>query len=446
LKKKFLLFVLIFTLLLITAGPHQSLAHTSLEQATEQLKEAEAKQKQAAQNLKNAQSKINSIKVKKNQTVKEVKTIENDVNSLETEIITVDEEINALEEEIDTLVEQINDTYKELELLENKSDQAEAELEETKRLLKEAIDRIESRNELLRKRLQHMYTNGTVSYLEVLLGSTSFQDFLDRYDQLKTLVGRDKEVLESNKRDYELVTLKLADVELQLAQLEEMYKQQIEVKETLDAAANRQIAAKDEQMAAKARQLAAKNQLLALKKTKTVQIANLNREEEALADYTEEQERAMIEAAAKVAASKEAIAYYNNGDKLMYPLPKSYRVSSNFGIRIHPITGKRGSMHNGIDFAAPEGTSILAAEAGRVITAGWVGGYGNTVILDHGNGLWTLYAHARSGGIKVKVGDTVKRGQKISEVGTSGNSTGNHLHFEVRLNEKAVEPRDYLIL
>src|SRR5690606_10866207 len=125
------------------------------------------------------------------------------------------------------------------------------------------------------------------------------------------------------------------------------------------------------------------------------------------------------------------------------PLPELYRVSSNFGKRTNPITGKAGTMHNGIDFAAPNGTSILAAESGRVITAGWVNGYGNTVIIDHGDGLWTLYAHARNGGMQVEVGDIVNRGDKISEVGTTGNSTGYHLHFEVRLSEKAVEPRDY---
>lgn len=429
----------------MTVGPHQTFAHTTLRQASEDLKAAEAKQKQAAQNLKNAQSKIKSIQNKKNQTVKEVKTINNDVSSLENEINSVDEEISSLEIEIDSLVEEIDNTYKQLKELENKSDQAEDDLEETKRLLQEAIERIEARNEVLRNRIQHMYTNGTVSYLEVLLGSTDFSDFLNRYDQLKSLVQYDKGILESNKKDYELITVKMADVELQLAQLEEMYDKQIEVKEGLDEVVERQVAAKEEQVAAKDRQLAAKNQLLALKRTKNVHIANLDREEEALAEYTEEQEKAMIEAAAIVAASKKSIAYYQ-GDKLAYPLIKSYRVSSNFGIRIHPITGKRGSMHNGIDFAAPGGTSILAAEKGRVITAGWVGGYGNTVILDHGNGLWTLYAHARSGGIKVKVGDTVERGQKISEVGSSGNSTGNHLHFEVRLNEKAVEPRDYIII
>lgn len=442
-KMKFLPIILVLALLVVIAGPQQSLAHTTLRDATEELKAAEAKQKEAAQNLKNAQAKINSIKKEKNQTVKEVKTIDNNVNSLEREIISVDEEIHSLAIEIESLVEQVNNTYKELELLENQTDQAEADLEETKRLLQEAIGRIEDRNEILRNRIQHMYINGTVSYLEVLLGSANFSDFLDRYDQLKSLVKYDKGILESNKEDYELITEKIADVEFQLAQLEELYEQQIEVRENLSDAMDRQVAAKDEQEAAKDRQLAAKNQLVALKKSKNVHIANLNKEEEALAHYTEEQEKAMIEAAAIVAASKKSIAYYQ-GEKLAYPLPTSYRVSSNFGRRTHPITGEKGKMHNGIDFAAPAGTSILAAEKGRVITAGWIGGYGNTVILDHGNGLWTLYAHARSGGIKVRVGDTVNRGQKISEVGTSGNSTGNHLHFEVRLNEKAVEPKDYL--
>ena len=101
-------------------------------------------------------------------------------------------------------------------------------------------------------------------------------------------------------------------------------------------------------------------------------------------------------------------------------------------------------LHKGIDIPAPLGTSIVAAETGTVLIASWVNGYGNTVVLDHGGGLWTWYGHIRNGGIKVKEGQVVKRGEKIAEVGSTGDSTGNHLHFEVRIKQEAVNPLPYL--
>ncbi len=430
---------MLLTLLL----PQTGLALTKLEQAAIELREAEAKQKEAERNLKNAQTKIQNIQNEKRQTTREIHTINNNIDSIEEEINLLEEEINLLEEEMYILNEQIEYTDNLLIRLEGESKQTEVELNQTKQLLQEAIDRVEARNFLLRERLKFMYTNGTVSYLEVLLGSTNFTDFLVRFDQLTSLVNNDKAILEMNKQDYALITDKLVKVTDQLAQLVDLYTEQSEVKSEQLAARERQAEAKEEQLAAKTQQISAINRLVAIKDNKNVYIATLSQEEETLAEYSEEQERLMIEAAALVAASKKAFAFYQGG-KLAYPLITVARVSSNFGRRTDPITGRQGAMHNGIDFAAPAGTDILAAESGIVITAGWVGGYGNTVILDHGNDLWTLYAHARNGGIQVKVGDLVERGQKISEVGTTGNSTGNHLHFEVRLNQKAVDPRDYL--
>jgi len=114
---------------------------------------------------------------------------------------------------------------------------------------------------------------------------------------------------------------------------------------------------------------------------------------------------------------------------------------SGFGWRLDPFTGQR-AMHEGIDFSAPVGTPILAAAAGVVVFAGWDAAYGRQVDVDHGQGLVTRYAHASK--LHVKRGDIVKQGQKIAEVGSSGRSTGPHLHFEVRINNVAQDPRKYL--
>lgn len=451
--------LIVFVLLVTILAPQYGFAETTLEQANSELEQAIEKQQQAAKNLEAAQSKIKKIQKEKQKTKNDIYALEDDIDSLGNQITSLDQEVLALDEEVGTLEIQINELNEQIDLtntelitLENKSSQAEEDLHTSKENLQAAIERIESRDSLIRERLRYMYTNGSVSYLEVLVQSTSFKDFLDRFEILRTLIDHDQDLLQANKDDYEQVTLQIIEVEQQLAQLVSLYDQQVAIKNkqtlTMDeqiAARERQLEAKEKQEIAKHTQIAAKSKLVALKQTKNNHIAVLNKEEQVLAEYTEEQEREMIAAAALIAASKKSVAYYK-GDKLRYPLEETYRISSNFGHRTNPITGKKGTMHNGMDFAAPAGTNILAAESGIVITAGWVNGYGNTVILDHGNGLWTLYAHARKGGIQVKNGQIVSRGDKISEVGTTGNSTGNHLHFEVRLNEKAVDPRDYLNL
>ncbi len=125
----------------------------------------------------------------------------------------------------------------------------------------------------------------------------------------------------------------------------------------------------------------------------------------------------------------------------VFNIPTDGRLTSNFGYRVHPILGTR-RFHAGIDFGAPQGTTIRAADSGVVISAGWQGGYGRTVIIDHGNKLSTLYAH--SSRIFVSEGQTVQRGQAIAAVGSTGFSTGPHLHFEVRRNGEPINPLDFL--
>jgi murein DD-endopeptidase MepM/ murein hydrolase activator NlpD len=131
-------------------------------------------------------------------------------------------------------------------------------------------------------------------------------------------------------------------------------------------------------------------------------------------------------------------------------VPGFYRVSSGFGYRIHPIFGTR-KMHTGIDVGrnlnppkSIDGAPIVAAGTGTVVSAGWRNGYGNTVVIDHGNGVATLYAHQPSGGIKVAAGQRVGKGDRIGTVGSTGYSTGPHLHFEVRVNGDPVDPMKYL--
>ena len=158
---------------------------------------------------------------------------------------------------------------------------------------------------------------------------------------------------------------------------------------------------------------------------------------EAEAEALNEQIRREAEANA---ANNDDVVYYNGG-QMQWPAPAYTRISCYFGWRTHPITGRK-NYHGGTDLAAPGGSPILAAESGTVIIAARHWSYGNYVVIDHGGGLATLYAHSSK--LLVSKGQHVERGQKIALVGTTGSSTGNHLHFEVRKNGVRVNGLPYI--
>ncbi|SDE50848.1 Septal ring factor EnvC, activator of murein hydrolases AmiA and AmiB [Paenibacillus sp. UNCCL117] len=359
--------------------------------------------------------------------------VEQKVNDTEKQLNQVATEKQQTEKDIDTLLAQIDTTNQSLNELNDKVENVSTSLQENAVQLEEAEGRIVSRDQLLRSRVRLMYMNGVVSYADVLLSSTSFSDFLDRLEALRSIVNQDKEILEANKRDRDTIAVKQVEIEKQLTEVKNLYAQTTAIKADL----------------------------VVKEKEKEVRIASLSEKEKELHEISEEVEKQLLKVASQEAAKQKALkeakaaeaakktgkasapVYTYGGGKFGYPLPKVVNMSSDFGTRKDPFTG-RSSTHNGIDFPSPAGTSILAAEDGVVIVASWWSGYGNTVIIDHGKGVWTLYGHIRNDGIVVQKGDTVKRGQKVAEVGSTGRSTGNHLHFEVRINESPVDPKPYL--
>jgi len=331
--------------------------------------------------------------------------------------------------EIQRLEKEIAATNQKIAALNEQMAEVEENLQLTVKELTEAEERVVTRDGLLKSRLRLLYVNGFVSYLDVLLSSTSFVDFLDRIDALQSIVQQDKEILELNILDKQTVERKKADVEAQLEYVANLVDQTSQLQ----------------------------NELKANREKKEVAVASLEIQEHELEEVTEEEERKLMELAdeqAKLAkkqrelkkqeeqSKKKNVVKYTGG-QLKWPVPDSQRITSQFGTRTHPITGKKHT-HSGLDIGAPAGTAIVAAASGEVILAQWYGGYGNCVIIEHKDGFRTLYAHIRSGGIKVKVGDIVSAGEKIAEVGSTGNSTGNHLHFGVYVNNAAVDPEPYL--
>ncbi|WP_037287316.1 M23 family metallopeptidase [Saccharibacillus sacchari] len=363
----------------------------------------------------------------------------------------------------------------------------ETQLEQTKQELEKAKKRIAEREGFLDTRVRLMYTDGAVSYLDVLMASADFSDFLSRADSIKRIIGQDNNVLDEQKRDQEIVIEKQADLKNQHAKQKTLLAQVESHKKDLDAKEQekRELIAQYEVDIEEAGEISEEQDSMLIEfATKRSDLEREKREieeaqrraaaEEALrvaqekarqaaaAKKAEEQRIAEAEAA-RAAAAVQAPATsdysYSSGDSsssdsssgsnsssnsgsMLTPVD-SYRMSSGYGTRVHPITGKV-KKHTGVDMAAPQGTDIHAAEGGVVTVAQWWNGYGNTVVIDHGNGVWTLYGHIRDGGIAVSSGQTVSRGQKIAEVGSTGNSTGPHLHFEVRINGEPVNPVPYL--
>lgn len=389
-KRKIALVMAVVLAATLAVQPYDGHAASELDKINQQIKALEREMNRQAQQKKDAEKNTQNLLNQKEATVAE---------------------INALAQQIDQAGKQLADTEKQVHETEQKLQQAGRELDE-------ALAREQSISDQLDVRVRLMYTNGTVSYLDVLFSSTSFSDFIDRFDTLQSITTSTKTLLEEQKAVRSLKEQKQAEVQQQLQEVEALYKQRAE-------------------------QLA---DLQAKESAKEALVAKLDQEIEHLEEISEEAEKELAEMADKMAKlenEKSRIETYYKGGKLGMPLKAKYRLSSGFGYRQHPITGKN-RLHSGMDMAVAQGTPIYAAESGRVILSQWWSGYGYCIIIDHGGGLRTLYGHIKSGGLLVEKGDNVKRGQKIALVGSTGQSTGPHLHFEVRKDNTPVDPAPYL--
>ncbi|MEJ8544043.1 murein hydrolase activator EnvC family protein [Brevibacillus borstelensis] len=397
-RKKILLSVLVTGLLAVSAAPSTvswAASKSSLDKINQELK--------AIQQKKNAQRK------KVEATKQQIATVQKQTKDLETELMAIDLRRNETQNKLDKL-------EAEMEVTKVKAAEAQDHLDE-------AIDRVVKRDALLKTRVKVMYERGTVSYLDVLLGASDFGDFLTRMQGLKLILEQDTKILEDNKRDKDTIEKKKKEIDHQLTVYAGMYEEAENLKAELDKQYKRSVVVKAE-----------------LQK----QEAQLN---ESLEEYGQQLLALVKQEDAKYAERVRALSAGSNGYKggqLALPIDDGlFRWSSGFGVRKDPFTG-RSAGHNGVDMAAHKGTPIKAAAPGIVVFAGYYGGFGNAVMIKHSPEIRTLYGHIREGGIKVSVGQQVDKGQIIAEVGSTGRSTGNHLHFTVYKNDVAVDPMPYL--
>ena len=312
-------------------------------------------------------------------------------------------QLDAINNEIENIDKQI--AYYDAEIAQKEEEQAEAEANE------------EAQYELFCQRVRAMEEEGTVSYWSILFNSESFSELLDRLADIDAVMAYDNQVMD------ELIAIR-----------EEI----IALRTQLETSRAEEQAARDQQAAKQAEQQAKVAEAQKLLDQINADVAEVNRQLDA-------ESEAAAEIQAEIAQKQKQLEEQRRQNNItidsetsyLWPLPGYYRLSSLFGYRIHPITGEAHS-HTGIDIPAPGNTPILACKSGQVVTSAYHYSYGNYVVIDHGNGNSTLYAHMSSRA--VSEGDMVTQGQTIGYVGTTGSSTGNHLHLEVRDNYTRVDP------
>ena len=300
----------------------------------------------------------------------------------------------------------------------------EAEIKKTTEELNEAIKTEENQYEAMKNRIRFMYEQGESMYLDLLMSAQSFGDMLNKADYIEELTAYDRRMLERYQATREYVEVCKAQLEAEQVVLEEA-KVDVEAEE---AALETLIAEKQKEITAYENDINNREKLL--------------KEYEAEVAAQEAEIKALEEAiAAEKAALANATKRKYDGGMFAWPAPSYKRISDDYGYRIHPIL-KTKQFHNGIDMAAPGGSPILAAYNGTVTAAAYSSTMGNYIMIDHGDNLYTIYMHASK--LYVSKGAEVVKGQKIAAVGTTGRSTGNHLHFSVRLNGSYVNPWEYL--
>lgn len=313
----------------------------------------------------------------------ELDGVETAQDELSKKMAQLEKDIKELQKKVDNLNYLINQTAEEISSTEQRIQKKEKEMTE--------------REDTLNERLKVMYKNGSVGFVDILLGSSSISEFVSNVEIIQKIYKNDMDVLDTLKKEHEELTEIKASLEEKKVTLAAQKTDLAAEKTSLDAK-KKEFEAEEDKLKAEADRL-------------TAEIINLMDKD---SPYV--------------------------GGEFTWPCPASRYISSSFGNRLHP-TLNVWKFHTGIDIGCSAGKNIVAAASGKVIMSQWYGGYGNCVMIDHGGGIVTLYGHASK--LLVSKGQVVKQGQVIALVGSTGRSTGPHLHFEVRKNGQYIDPMSY---
>lgn len=382
----------------VYALSYKDMTSSSIEAKKEEVADAKAEQT----NLKNSISSMKEI-----------------VAGLASQKANLDQYITKL----DSTMADIQSNIKNYEL---KINEKEAEIKRKENELIIAIEQEEVQYETMQQRIQYLYERGESSYIETLLGAKSFADMLNRAEYVEAMTAYDNQVLHEYMEQREYVQLCKDSLELEKDILKDS-------KSALETEKANLVSVREQ----KAGELAAFEHDISLTEA---QLKELEADLQYQTNLIKSLEKEITEEQKAILAEKGMNLGYN-GSGFCWPAPNYTKVSSDFGWRKDPFTGLK-AYHNGVDLAAKEGTPILAAYDGIVVAATYNSSMGNYIYIEHGDGLRTIYLHASK--LHVKKDDVVKAGDLIAAVGTTGRSTGPHLHFSVRLNGEYVSPWNYL--
>lgn len=345
----------------------------------------------------NEQDRLNKVNKDKNAVQQQLNAGKKEAKKLNNEIAELEKKINAAESEIKDIQSDISKT--------------QSNIAETERNMARVKEEMVEQNDNMNARLVAMYKNDDTNVLEVLLGSADISEFLTNLDMVQRIYDSDVDLLEAMQANYDKIEQQKKELESMQQQLESQQQQQ---KERQDALESDQDAVQNKKAAVEKNNAALEEQIDAFNK-----------------------EAAALEA--QIRALQGNGTY--SGGALGWPVPGISRVTSEFGSRLHPVL-KVQKMHTGMDIGAPRNSTVVAAADGKVIMATYNGSYGNVVMIDHGSGIVTVYAHNTT--LLVSKGQSVTRGQTIAKSGDTGRVTGPHVHFEVRVNGVYKNPRSYL--
>lgn len=361
-------------------------------------------------------------------------SVKAELDSLAGKVDEVAKTRAALQKEIKLTKEEITTVTAYIDRLQDQIDVKTTELDA-------AIKALDSKKERFAETVRTTYEQGETSYLEVLLNASNFSDLLSRLEIVSA-------IMDDNKKIVAEYTAAKEDIQQKRDDLQKTQDEQVQYQENLKYKA-------EELKSSEEQQKALQQSLQSYQKEQKAEYERITSEMDTVSDQIAEQSRKEAAAAAAAAAAKKngssssssssssagnlSSATLTSGT-FTWPLPGYTNNSSAYGWRTHPIFGTR-KFHKGEDIPAPTGTTIVAAASGTVTTAGWVSGYGNYTVINHGGGVMTAYGHQSA--INVSVGQTVTAGQAIGAVGSTGNSTGPHLHFEVYVNGSTQNPMSY---
>ncbi len=340
--------------------------------------------------------------------------LQNQKSEADNKLEIVQDELSENMQQVEKLSQAMSEYQTQIDEWGTKIDELKNSIDDIQKDLDIAKKDYDEQEKLLESRLVTMYEAGDTSFLDFILSSNNIVDFISNYYLMAELTTYDEDLLEKIEREKSQI---------------EQNKKMLETQQS-------------EYNTIKANYEKKKIILYNTKALKDEAASKLTEEEKTLSEQIDEYRNQILAVEAEIAqVTKANIDTQYIGGEMAWPVPGYTRITSNYGMRTHPITGIY-KLHTGVDLGAPMGANFIAANDGVVTKAGYNGAYGNMVIIDHGGGISTLYAHGSE--ILVTVGQTVKKGDSILKVGSTGYSTGAHAHFEVRVNGQPVNPLPYI--